>query len=257
MAVAVAAPDAAQKSRLMEACRLGGQARFAEAEAALREAGEPDDARFARAVLQFNRPARTVANADEAIALFAELAATSATAEARARARYFQARAEDLRSIDGPDTRALAVYDQLEREHPGTAWAERAVVHRLLHAFYADEARVEMLARCAALVEEGKRIRDPLVRAQFHQVAARGYLQTGGHENEALEHLLAAEAGVVRREARSDLLVSIGQVAADLGQVELAASRYEAFLREFSHDPRVFTVRALRDALPAAGLKGA
>lgn len=241
---------------LTEAWRLGVQGRFTEAAAAVPGTAD-EEARFTRALLLFNRQPRTVADMDEAVTLLTALARDGSTAAVRARSLYFRARAETLRAHEDA-TAGLKFYEQLWREYPAEMYGQRALVHRLLIALYADEPREVVLAKCAALEREAAALTDKVVRSQFHQVAARGYLHLGGAEPQALAHLLQVdELGVARREAWGDLQVSIGQLAAEQGRPELARTHYERFLQEFPTDPRAYTVRALLAALPAAAAPAA
>ncbi len=67
----------------------------------------------------------------------------------------------------------------------------------------------------------------------------------GGLEAHALRHLVAAaELGAARRATMGDLHVSIGQVAAELGQTGLAKKHYGEFLRLFPNDPRTYTINS-------------
>ncbi len=257
LAGALSAPayePAAEK--LEEAWRLGVQGRFTEAAEIV--PGTPDEeARFTRALLLFNRQPRTAADMAEAEKLLSALARDGGTPAVRARSLYFWARAETLRAHDDP-AGGLKLYEQLWRDYPAESYGQRALVHRLLIAIYADEPRATVLTQCAALEREAGAITDQVVRSHFHQVAARGYLHLGGAEAQALEHLLQVDAlGVTRREAWSDLQVSIGQLAAEQGRPAVARTHYELFLKEFPSDPRAYTVRALLAALPADETKTA
>lgn len=237
---------------LTPAWQLGAQGRFAEAAEALPAKGGGEDTQFTRAVLLFNRQPRTEADMVEAILVLSDLAAHGTTAELRARSLYFWASAETLRSREETPTEAIRLFERLWREFPSETYGQRALVHLLLLAFYAPEPRALLLEHCAVLIRQAGAITDPVVRSQLHQVAARGYLHLGGEDALALEQLLQVAAlGVVRAEARGDLQVSIGQLAAGQGRPALAREYYTAFLSDFPNDPRAYTVRALLAALPA------
>lgn len=234
--------------------RLGVQGRFVEAAAAMPANASDEEAKFTRAVLLFNRQPRTETDMAQAIELLSGLADHGKTAEVRARSLYFWAGAEALRSRDEPPVAALHLYERLWREYPGETYGQRALVQRLLLTFYTSEPRKIILARCAEIVRQAEALTDEVVRSQFHQVAARGYLHLGGEEARALEHLLkVSELGVARREAWGDVQVSIGQLAAELGRPGLAREHYQEFLREFPRDPRAYTIKARLAAMPADG----
>lgn len=229
---------------------LGAQGSFAEAIAALPEESKAEEAVFTRAMLSFNRQPRSADNLTTAADLLAGLAREGTTAELRARSLYFQARAETLLQPDG--SQAAALYERLWRDYPDESYGQRGLVHLLLMAFYGPGDEATMLAAVAGFEIQAKRLTDPVVRSQFHQVAARGYLHLGGHDERALEHLLQVAAlGVARREALGDLHVSIGQLAGELGRPDIAREHYTRFLNDFPHDPRAYTVKALLAALPA------
>lgn len=252
LAAAAEAADSPSAERLQPAWRLGVQTRFSEAEQAVPAEAADEEAKFTRAVLLFARQPRTAGRMETAIAELSALAANGSTPSLRARSLYFWARSEELRQLDQASDAAVKLYERLWRDYPQEPFGQRALVHRLLLAFYGDDPRDTVLARCATLEEEAARLTDPAVRSHFYQVAARGYLHLGGAEALALKHLLATEqAGVARREALGDLQVSIGQLGAELGRTALAREHYTAFLREFPHDPRAFMVRAFLAALPA------
>jgi hypothetical protein len=238
---------------LEEAWRLGAQGRFTEATAALSGvAPKEEEARFTQALLLFNRQPRTDSDLAAAIGLLSALSRDGATPALRARSLYFWARAETMRTREESPAPAVRLYEQLWREYPAQSYGQRALVHLLLFALYADEPWEAVLAHAARIERQAEGLTDPVVRSQFHQVAARGYLHLGKAEARALEHLLKVSAlGVARREAAGDLHVSIGQLAAELGRSALAREHYRAFLQEFPNDPRVYTVKALLAALPA------
>lgn len=250
---AAAQPEPASEV-LEDTWRLGAQGHFIEAAAALEGAATTEEeTRFTQALLLFNRQPRTEADLVAAVELLAALSKDGTTPALRARSLYFWARAETLRLREGSPAPAVRLYEQLWREYPAQPYGQRALVHLLLIALYADESRATILAQAAQIERQADGLTDPLVRSQFHQVAARGYLHLGGAEPQALEHLLAAHRlGVVRREAQGDLHVSIGQLAAAHGRPEVAREHYATFLREFPNDPRAFTVRTWLAALPPA-----
>lgn len=253
-AAAVGASAPWDREHLPPVWRAAAQSRFSEAEKSLPADAADEEARFTQAVLRFNRQPRTSANMDAAISIFTALATEAATPERRARSLYFWARSEDLRRSDDASGPALKLYERLWREYPEQPFGQRALVHCLLHAFYSNDSRDVVLARCAALEQSADGVKDSTVRCHFHQAAARGYLHLGGAEAMALKHLLAVEQlGVARQEAWGDLQVSIGQIGAQLGQPALARAHYAAFLQKYPHDPRAFTVRALLAALPVGG----
>ncbi len=237
---------------LEQAWRLGAQGLFTEAAAALDGvATKEEEARFTEALLLFNRQPRTEADLVAAIGLLSALTEEGTTPALRARSLYFQARAETLRTREGSSASAVRLYEQLWREYPAQPFGQRALIHLLLFALYADEPRESVLAKVEKIEQQAEGLTDPVVRSHFHQVAARGYLHLGRAEARALEHLLkVSELGVARREAAGDLHVSIGQLAAELGRQALARQHYRAFLQEFPNDPRVYTIRALLAALP-------
>lgn len=248
-ALALALAARAEDRDLAPAWAVGAQGDFAAALADVPAAADGAEARFTRAMLAFNRQPQSDANLREASATLAELARDGATAELRARSLYFQARAETLRQPDGAEAGAL--YTRLWRDYPAETWGQRGLVHLLLIAFYGSGERADVLARVAALAAQAPALGDRVVRSEFHQVAARGYLHLGGCDAQALDELLQVAAlGVARREALGDLHVSIGSLAGELGRTALAREHYAAFLREFPNDPRAYTVRARLAALP-------
>ncbi|MBK8858871.1 MAG: hypothetical protein IPN11_14655 [Opitutaceae bacterium] len=238
---------------LEQAWRLGAQGLFTEATAALDGvAAKEEEARFTTALLLFNRQPRTEADLEAAIGLLSALTKEGTTPALRARSLYFRARAETLRTREGSPAAIVRLYEQLWREYPAQPFGQRALIHLLLFALYADEPRESVLAKAEKIEQQAEGLTDPVVRSQFHQVAARGYLHLGKAEARALEHLLkVSELGVARREAAGDLHVSIGQLAAELGRPALAREHFRAFLQEFPNDPRVYTIKALLAALPA------
>lgn len=224
--------------------RLGAQGSFTESRAELPDSLDTGEARFTKAVLLFNRQPRSEENLIAAAGLLAALAQDGTTLELRARSLYFQARAESLRNPDG--LVPVRLYEQLWRDYPEQPYGQRALVHLLLGAFYTPAQREAVLAEVARIEQQADALTDRVVRSHFHQTAARGYLHLGGDDARALEHLLqVSELGVSRREALGDLHVSIGQLAGEQGRQKIAREHYAAFLQEFPHDPRAYTVRAL------------
>lgn len=248
-----AANGATAGEELEQAWRLGAQGLFAEAAAALDGvATKEEEARFTQALLLFNRQPRTASDLAKAIGLLSALSKEGTTPALRARSLYFQARAETLRTREESPAPAVRLYEQLWRDYAAQPYGQRALIHLLLNALYADEPREAVLAEAERIEQQAEGLTDPVVRSQFHQVAARGYLHLGQAEARALEHLLkVSELGVARREAAGDLHVSIGQLAAELRRAALAREHYRAFLQEFPNDPRVYTIKELLAALPA------
>jgi len=230
--------------------QLGAQGSFAEAMAALPEESSGEEAVFARAMLSFNRQPRSAGNLTAAADLLAGLVRDGSTPELRARSLYFQARAQALFEPDG--AQAAALYERLWRDYPDESYGQRGLVQLLLMAFYAPGDGGTVSAAVAAFEAQAELLTDPVVRSQFHQVAARGYLHLGGNDERALDHLLqVAMLGVARREVLGDLHVSIGQLAGELGRPDIAREHYTRFLRDFPNDPRAYTVKAQLAALPA------
>jgi tetratricopeptide (TPR) repeat protein len=240
----------ADSDQLIPVWRLASQGSFTDAQEALPATSNEAEARFTQAMLLFNRQPRSDENLVTAASLLAALAREGGPAELCARSRYFQARAEALRDPDSPE--AMRLNEQLWCDFPAESYGQRGLVNMVLAAFYKTEPRDAVLTKVAELEAQAERLTDPVVRSQFHQVAARGYLHLGGADAKALAHLLQAEAlGVARHQGRGDLQVSIGQLAAALGRPDIAHEHYTAFLRDWPSDPRAYTVRALLAALPA------
>ncbi len=236
---------------LLRAWQLGTEARFTQALAGLPKTSADENVRLTRAILLYSQQQKTAEMYAEGAAIFENLAEEGSTAEIRARSLYFWARSEDMK-ITGEDSAvALSLYERLWEEYPEESFGQRALVHLLLRAFYTEQSREDVLARVKQLEEAAAGITDRFVRAHFHQVAARGYLNFKQSEAVALDHLLAVDvATIARREGRGDLYVSIGQLAGELNRPAIAREHYDKFLQEFPLDTRAYTVRALRDALP-------
>jgi hypothetical protein len=175
--------------------------------------------------------------------------------EVGARARYFRARAEQVHRLSAAPEAAVAHYERLIAEHPAHALAGQAVVKLALIRLY--DAKLADAERGRVLAEFGARapaMPDAASRRDLHLALGEAALRLGLGEGVALDHFVAAlEAGVVSRPVRADTLVRTGELARELGRVELARRHYALFAAEFPRDPRRLLVVERLAALGGEG----
>ncbi len=212
---------------------------------------QPDSPALAlgRAVTLLNRQPRTRDNVAVADAALAELEGQSG--DLGLQARYLRARVAEVHLFEPDFPLAARRYEELIAAAPGHPLSQMAVAKLVRLRVYdltedplgelrASERWAEMLTLASA-------------RRDFHLVMARSYQFFGATPERALSHLIAArDAGQAIPAQAAATLVSIGELARELGEAEVARDAYATFLENHPRDQRVYMIRQRIAQLDAA-----
>lgn len=228
------------------------RSRTTEAQVEFRRTGAADarERVLAGAVITLARP--PVAEGRLA-ALQAELAGLARDDdEIAALALYLQARVQQVH-LSRPDyPRAAALYRELARRWPDSHWAQLGLVKLGLLTLYALPEPAEPVARLAAAEALLSGIGERALRRDLQLQLGQAALDFGRPPEEALPHLIAAEAaGGLLGVVAEDLLIQAGELSLRAGRVAAGRAYLEKFLREFPAASRRFTVEQRLAGLPA------
>lgn len=213
-------------------------------------ASAPDDPRLglAHAASLLIRQPRREANILRARELAESAAALSpATAgDLPLAARYLLARIyHDHLTTPRPD-RARELYEALRSEHPGTVWADRAIMQLALLATFAPD--LDSLPRLETLLTE---VASAPARAELLWLIGRARLAAGHTPAAVLDAWLPARAiGFTSPLRDAELDLSIASLATEAERPDLAREHYRSFLSAHPRDPRAATVAVRLEALP-------
>lgn len=201
-----------------------------------------------RAVALLSVQPRTRDNVAQADALLASL--ETGQDEAAFTARYLRARVAEVHLFDPDYALAAERYEALIAAAPNHPVAQAAVVKLVrLRVYYLATDPVKALSEAE---EWGARMTEPSSRRDYHVAMARSLLFFGLDRARALVHLqAAARDGFVIALNQADTLVSIGELARELGDTKLARESFTRFLDKHPRDVRRHFVQTLIAALPA------
>ncbi|MBS0663689.1 MAG: hypothetical protein JSR48_10535 [Verrucomicrobia bacterium] len=157
-------------------------------------------------------------------------------------AGYLVGRIYQVHLFQPDPAKAAQAYEEVALRHPGSYWAQLALVKlALLDLFLLPQpaAPADRVAAAEALLPK---VTDPALRRDLHLVLGRGRLfhRLPG----VLPHLLEADRiGGLAGVARADLQLQIGELSRRAGEAATARRYFEAFLAENEVDPRVYAVR--------------
>lgn len=198
---------------------------------------------LARAVALLGHPERQRANIERAVRLLEEVTQEESSDDLAAVSRYFLARTAQVHAIPPNLTRAAFLYDGVIRDFPGHPMAERSAVKlALLRLYEQGGASPEEKIRHAEQLLEAVTAAEQ--RAILHLILSDACVFFRVRHEDALAHLLAAERlGIAGRGRRAATLVTIGELASELGQPRVARGAYRAFLDDNPQDTRSYTIR--------------
>jgi tetratricopeptide (TPR) repeat protein len=209
------------------------------------KAGTNREAQFGLAVTLVNVQPKTSANIERAATVLEGLRGND---ELGITATYYLARLEQAHRFTPDPEKALALYDQLYREQPVHPLAQMGVVKAALLRLYVTRLPFEEVETTGANLSDPDAVRD------FHLVLADAAGRLGLSDEQALNHLLAAEqAGLSKRKTVGDAWVRIGELARLTGKRDLATQYYGKFLKDFPNDQRAFLVRERLASLQGGG----
>jgi hypothetical protein len=198
-----------------------------------------DEARLGEAITGLQLQPKTAARVERSAAVLRRLAEGTNDPDLSAMARFYLARVEHFHRLQPDLAAAMEGYAELIRRHPGHPLADEALARMASIELYQPAEPGER----AALVDRYGALAADLpmgdARRDLHLLLADAVLRFGLGDAIALEHLLAAEAtGIRSATVRAATLVSIGELAQRLGQLEVARIHYESFLELGQRDSR-------------------
>lgn len=213
----------------------------ADAQAQLPRGKSPDrETALAAAVVRMDSQPVTDEKLQSVVTVLADLA--HGDDEVAQIAGYLAGRIYQVHFFQPDPVRAAQAYDEVARRHPGTYWAQLALVKLAVLDLYLlpqPAAPAERIAAAEALLP---RVTDPALLRDLHLVLGRGRLfhQQPG----VLPHLLAADQiGGLTGVLRADLQLQIAELSRRAGDEATARRYFETFLAENEVDPRVYAVR--------------
>lgn len=201
----------------------------------------PDDRSLAagRALALLSAQPLTRENVARADAVLSEL--ERGTDHVALVARYLRARVAEVHLFEPNLALAARRYEallDLDASHPV---AQMAIPKLARLRIYAEGAEPSVGLEVAEALEA--RLLPGAARRDFHLLMARSYLFFALSPARALEHLQAARAeGLSVPSNDSGVLVSIAELAREQGRTDVARESYQAFLKAFPRDQRVYMI---------------
>lgn len=159
-------------------------------------------------------------------------------------AHYLQARLHQVHYAQPDPARAAELYAALATRRPDSHWAQLALVKlAMLHLYTlpAPTGPESRLKQAEALLA---RLAEPELQRDLHLQIGQAGLHHGLPPTRVLPHLRAAERiGGVPGVAREDLILQIAELSLRVGDLATAREFFERYLRDYSVNPRCFTVR--------------
>ena len=249
--IARAAVDEVQEIWKLVADHLGREA-FSKLDALKGPATR--ERKFAEAVVAIDYQPVTQGRLREAEATFAELA--KGDDELAAASAYLQGRLYQIHFQDADYAKAAEIYRALAQRQPHSHWAQLGLVKTGLLILYAlpepvtPTERIEAAAALLPKLEEKELVRDLQLQLGRAGTFYEQPLDT------VLPHLLTADRiGGLIGQAREDLIVTIGELSLRAGQYPQSRAYFERYLREYTYNLRLVTVRRRLEDLAALEAK--
>lgn len=213
---------------------------------------EGREARLGEAVTLLNLQPKTARNIERAALLLDEVARADPADELGISARYLRARLEEVHRPEPRPTEAARWYLELIRSGGAHPLAQQATVRlTLLQLYPLDETNTpsERVAEAEAL---GAGLSDPAAIRDHAMLVGQACLYYQLPLAQARRHLeRALAAGILSSTIRADLLVTLAEVARELGDKARAEQAYRAYLRENPQGDRASAVKRRLAELPA------
>ncbi len=159
-------------------------------------------------------------------------------------AHYLQARLHQVHHAQPDPARAAELYGTLAARRPGSRWAQLALVKLAMLHLYTLPAPAGPEARLQQAEALLARLTEPALQRDLHLQIGQAGLHHGLPPARALPHLRAAERiGGVPGVAQEDLVLQIAELSLRVGDLATAREFFERYLRDYSVNPRCFTVR--------------
>lgn len=213
---------------------------------------EGREARLGEAVTLLNLQPRVARNIERASLLLDELAGADPVDELGISARYLRARLEEVHRPKAELAEAGRRYLQIIRTGGTHALAQQAAVRLTLLKLYPLDEPTTPADRVAAAEALGVGLIDPAAKRDHAMLVGQACLYYQLPLSQAQRHLeRALAAGVLNPSIRADLLVTLGEIARELGDALRAGHAYRAYLRENPQGDRASAVKRRLLELPA------
>ena len=217
--------------------------------------GGSSNLKFGMALNLINKQPRTQANLDRAERLFSEVYSAEGMEGLGVASRYYSGRIKEVHQRKAELAETEGIYAQIIAANPRHFFAQLAATRYALILFYSVESQEERRSRFLQLEALAENLIRPSIRSHFHSLmgdlAARYEISL---EKSLFHYREAVAAGIQNFRIRRDVLVSIGEIARELGNVPVAVEYYERFLREFPRDTRQVLIQerlvTLKSQLP-------
>jgi len=210
------------------------------------------ETQMGEAVALLNLQPVTATNREAARRLCAEVASANPENVWTLQARYFLGRIAELHTTPADLSGAAAHYEWLFTRHPDSEWGQVALVKFAIVQLQEPVAPDETHRRYRRLVALESTLAEASARRDFHLVLGAACLQHEFGLEEALRHLLTADAAGVRQPIRAaTVLIQIAELSRKLGRLAQARTYYERFLATAGDgDTRSLLVRERLAAWP-------
>ena len=206
--------------------------------------GRTSNLKFGLALNLLNRQPKTQSNLVRAETLFSEVYSTEGMDGFGVASKYYLGRIKEVHQRKPELAESEKIYDQIIAANPRHYFAQLAATRYVLIRFYSVESLEERKDRFLVLEPLAENLVRPAIRSQFHNLMGDLATRYELPLEKALYHYReSVAAGIENFRIRRDVLVSIGEIARELGMISVAVEYYERFLREFSRDRRHILIR--------------
>lgn len=214
---------------------------------------EGREAWLGEAVTLLNLQPRTARNIDRAALLLDEVASTVPGDELGISARYLRARIEEVHRPEAQPAEAARRYLELIRTGGAHPLAQQAAVRLSLLKLYPLAETTAPPDRVAAAEALGVGLTDPAAIRDHALLVGQACLYYQLPLGQAQRHLeRALAAGILNPSNRADLLVTLGEIARELGDSHRAERAYRAYLQENPQGDRTSAVKRRLTELPVS-----
>ena len=208
--------------------------------------------RLGEAVAILHRQPTTRNNIDEALAIFDELIREAPGTDISLQAAYLKARLVQLHPFEPDPAAAIPLYLEVTRQYPETALGQFAFVKAAGLQLYDPETADEDRP-FEAISRNASRISDPDVLRCYHLMMAEASHRMGYDDAFSLSHYIEAfDAGLTKPDLKANVLTRIIVLARRLGDAETARASADLFLVEFPRDIRITMIEELLTELDKA-----
>lgn len=208
------------------------------------------ETRFALASCRVNYQPVTEQRIQQAYNSLEELYKEDATDDVGVRARYVQARIEQVHRGQPNYPAALKLYREIYTAQPEHPWAQRALSRIILLEMYSfdpqDPQNEEARKLLAEFATQAAALTDPLAIRMAEITLAEAIFYFGFDKAQGLAHVeRALAAGIVRERLKGDVLLMAATTADEIGQKDKALAYYQEFVAHNQRDNRRPTVERI------------